>query len=557
MWLAFVFAVAACLALAVAAYQLAGYSWDQVVSYKTPYVTPEATKQIDAESPAPAPGSRVSRRVVLVIIDGLREDVSRSSMSTLATLRSYGSDLSLTVPQPSLSFPNWTTIMTGATQPISGVTTNWHEGREGAPTLVDAARAAGLSVVVAGPTDFEELFGVQPGRGVSLRKWPKDGYLSNVLVDDALRLSKETSPALVVLHLPDVDEAGHAYGGGSAKYREVARRVDADLSRLVTGLQADGTTFIITADHGHTDSGGHGGPEPSVLHVPCVLAGSDIRLGSGAGGLEQVAPTVAMLLGMRTPAYAQSIALTQALAEIPESSLRAGEAHLRAFARSYVEVVSGIRPTTEQIAGEGGPARAMTAARDKRLAEERQGRLIPFLIVLILATGVFAVIGLASWRALVASLAGGLVYYAVYDGLYFLVHGYRWSLSAFNTETYVKTFMYWRMGEAALAALLGVAVAAAVYPLLRAHPKGPQDRRYLPGYLSLATSTLLVVLGTLTVQVALFWWQWDAKVVWTLPDLRLGFKYDLDLVQMTAVGFAVVLAPLVSYLIGRYHPRVH
>jgi hypothetical protein len=100
-------------------------------------------------------------------------------------------------------------------------------------------------------------------------------------------------------------------------------------------------------------------------------------------------------------------------------------------------------------------------------------------------------------------------------------------------------------------------VAAAVYPLLREYPKGPQISRYLPGYLSLASSTLLVILATLAVQVAWFWWQWGAAVVWTLPDLRWGFKFDLDLVQMTAVGAAAILGPVVAYLVGRYHPRVN
>jgi hypothetical protein len=51
-------------------------------------------------------------------------------------------------------------------------------------------------------------------------------------------------------------------------------------------------------------------------------------------------------------------------------------------------------------------------------------------------------------------------------------------------------------------------------------------------------------------------YQWGAEVVWRLPDLRWGFKYDLDLIQITALGAAALLSPLVSFLVGRYHPRV-
>jgi hypothetical protein len=124
-WMAFMVGVVSCLALAVGAYKLAGYSWDQFVSYKSPFVSTQPPADLVSSQPTPA--APLVRRVVLVIVDGLRADVSRSSMPTLNTLRSYGSDLTLTVPQPSLSYPNWTTILTGASPTISGVTTNWHK----------------------------------------------------------------------------------------------------------------------------------------------------------------------------------------------------------------------------------------------------------------------------------------------------------------------------------------------------------------------------------------------------------------------------------------------
>ncbi len=57
-------------------------------------------------------------------------------------------------------------------------------------------------------------------------------------------------------------------------------------------------------------------------------------------------------------------------------------------------------------------------------------------------------------------------------------------------------------------------------------------------------------------QVAWFVWAWGIVATWRLPDFKWAFKYDLDLIQATAIGFAAVLTPLVTYLIGRYHPRV-
>ncbi len=150
---------------------------------------------------------------------------------------------------------------------------------------MDVARAGGRRVAVVGPSDFAELYGVEPGPTVSLRPWPKGGYLSGTLVDDALRIAKATDPQLLVVHLPDLDEAGHEYGGASQQYREVAGKIDADIARLVGGLQADKTTFVIVADHGHIASGGHGGWEPEVVTVPGVFSGASVALGSARGGI--------------------------------------------------------------------------------------------------------------------------------------------------------------------------------------------------------------------------------------------------------------------------------
>ena len=83
----------ACLGVAYAAYTLAGYSWAQVVDYKSPYVSRDVPPSL--RSPSTTPAAALSQRVVLVIVDGMREDVSRTEMPTLNTLRTYGSDVSL------------------------------------------------------------------------------------------------------------------------------------------------------------------------------------------------------------------------------------------------------------------------------------------------------------------------------------------------------------------------------------------------------------------------------------------------------------------------------
>jgi hypothetical protein len=144
-------------------------------------------------------------------------------------------------------------------------------------------------------------------------------------------------------------------------------------------------------------------------------------------------------------------------------------------------------------------------------------------------------------------------YYLLYNLLFFVVHGATWSLSAFNSESLLRMFFNVRMAEAAMATVFAAAIAADIYLALRREPRRPVGE-YLPGWLSLGVATVLIILATLALQVAWYLWQWGAAVTWIVPDLQWGFKYDLDLIQATAVGAAVLLAPLVTYLVGRYHP---
>jgi len=568
-WFLFVLGTVACLAIAYGAYQLAGYAWDEVVSYQSPYIRPLESPDSTLtsiytppilESSMPA-GPALANRVVLVIVDGMRDDISRSAMPALDTLRSYGSDLRLIAPQPTLSFPNWTTILTGAPQTFSGVTTNWYEGRVFAPTIMDSAKAAGRTVAVVGPEDFADLYGIKPGPTVSLRPWPKGGYLSNKLVDDALRISNETTPSLLVVHLPDLDEAGHSYGGASKEYEAVARQVDADLNRLISALQSDKTTFVVVADHGHIDTGGHGGWEDDVRIVPAVITGASAVLGTGTGNLDQIASTISVLEGVRPPTYAAGRALTSAINTSSPVVFGADVEHHARFVANYVEIASqGTSPSVSWL--DNHPKASITdsaavAVTNMRLTAERGQRAPIALLVVACVLGIVLVLGFAAWRALVAAFAGTLAYYAVYNGLFFYVHGYLWSLSAFNTETQVTAFMNGRMIEAIIAGLIGAAVASIVYPFLRRLPHGTAERGFLSGWLALAPATVLLIEGTLALQVAWYYWYWGVSITWILPDFKWAFKADLDMVQMTALGGAAILAPLVTYFIGRYHPRVH
>ena len=529
---------------------LATYSWNAVVDYKSPYVR--------LELPRTSSGSQIASTTVLVIVDGLTEATSRK-LDGMQRLRQYGTDLTLLAPQPSLSFPNWTTLLSGAPPYVSGVTTNWFEGRVPVETLIDTAVRSSVRTVVVGPEEMKTLYGANRATGSFLRSYPTTFYASTQIVDQAVKLIRQVNPRLAVIQLPDVDNAGHRSGGDSQDYLDTARRVDIDIGRLVQAVQAEGTTFVIAADHGHTATGGHGGWESSVVDVPGVFFGKGILLGQGDANQADVAPTVAVLAGIPVPKTSKGDVLDGVVGEAGSTRLRPAWSERLRFADAYIGYVlapTGQKPTTQFAEYEHGATvtRAMDDADSIRLDYDRRVRLWLGLAGVALALIALVVVGLVSWRALVAATAGMVAYYVIYELLYFVVHGYHWSLSAFNEETQVQAFFNARMAEVLLAGLIAAAVTAFVYPFLRARPQGPWGV-YRPRWLMLGPVTVVVILATLGIQVAWFVWAWGVVPTWNLPDLKWGFKYDLDLIQATALGAVAILSPLVTYLVGRYHPR--
>jgi hypothetical protein len=557
-WLLPVMGLAVSLAVSYGAYTLASYSWDQVVSYESPYTTMSGA-DFSGVRPAltdPIPDAQ-PRRVVVVLIDGLRDDASRT-MSSISGLRARGADVRLTVPQPSLSYPTWTTIMSGAPQQISGVTTNWFEGPVKVETLLDVAAGSGRTVVVSGPKDLDEMFSASEVATASATiEWPEGEYASDIIVDNALSLDAEAGGAdFIFVLLPDVDNAGHDFGGASPEYAEVVSKVDADLTRLIEGLDDGATTFVVLPDHGHIDTGGHGGWEEPVIHTFAALAGPGVARTEAEADLQDIAPTVAVLAGFQAPQQGVGTAIDAVLTDGNGSAGDAEFVRSAGITLAYVRKVlgdGGVRGI-ESIGSPADLAGLRADADAQRLADDRATRFALFAGAVLAALVAAAIIGIASWRALIAALAGTAVYAALYNALFFGLHGFAWSLSAFNEETAIDAFFNGRMLEAAIAGLVACVVAALVYAALRRSLRGPQSG-YTVGWLALGSATVLMVQISLVLQVAYFAWQWGADVTWILPDMGAAFKYDLDLIQLTALGAAALIGPLLTWLVGRLHPR--
>lgn len=255
----------------------------------------------------PAP-PRLARRVVLVLVDGLRLD-SSYGRPFLDRLRAAGIDASARSHFPTISLPNYVSVVTGMEPRWSGVRTNGFARPVRLDSVMARARAAGLRVAYVAHRSGELplMFPEALDEG-GLAPWPGG-------TERALANALGRGDELILWWIEDVDEAGHRFGAATPEYRTAARRVDQRLEALLASLDLERDAIVVVADHGHVDQGGHGGMEEEVVNVPLVLAGAGVRPGATLldARLIDVAPTVAALLGLPAPAQAFGRVLTEAL----------------------------------------------------------------------------------------------------------------------------------------------------------------------------------------------------------------------------------------------------
>jgi hypothetical protein len=364
---------------------------------------------LGAVAPALGPeGAPLARRVVIVIIDGLRFDASFGT-PWLDGLRRRGVEAIGRAPYPSWSRPNQAAVVLGVPPIASGIRSNDYGFPVALDSLMDRAAARGLSSAYVADVSFgmARMFHAD-FEAMHYVPWPGG-------LDKALRLVLRHDYALVVAIPGAVDKAGHQHGADSREYREAIAEVDQLLADALAELDLSRDALIVTSDHGHTDEGGHGGVEREVLEVPVILAGAGIRAGAAVGDVELVdlAPTAAALLGVAPPGHGVGSTITAAL-ELPAERRAAIEAADRQRVERNLATLAN-----------------SAAAAAERAAAIRTPRLIGIAMALLLVA--FALVALIRIGAvqidrrglLIALPAFPLTFYLLVDLL-----GGRFSLSA-------------------------------------------------------------------------------------------------------------------------------
>jgi len=303
----------------------------------------EVLKTLSAASDVPRLQRLSKKRVLFVVLDGLRFDFleRNADFRELLADNSFRKDakvLKMTGQLPSMSVPNWLTLVTGSPPEITGVLGNLNVPETRYDSIFSRA---GLFDPVFDIDSFNEtaasMLSTAPlQRGLTGSPWFGD-ILRNHLpelqgigtVDVAYvppyvdrsdiktgifadhdtitadysdwrraaiavqALSQLENPyTLFLAHFSDIDQQGHCCGvepkyNHKNSYDGAVSNKTIILRALIDAVNrhplANDTVVVITSDHGHLAPGGHGGVAPVLTKLPLIFYSPNSNLGFSTG----------------------------------------------------------------------------------------------------------------------------------------------------------------------------------------------------------------------------------------------------------------------------------
>lgn len=143
---------------------------------------------------------------------------------------------------------------------------------------------------------IEDNLGVVKGTG-------NDPEVADKVVD----YIRANDPTLVFVQFDSVDGAGHGNGYGSSQHLSAITAVDALIGKIFNAIKnkglLDDTLFIVSADHGGTPAGSHGGDTDAERYVFLGVAGKTVVEGGKIQNPEvrDIAAISAYALGLDFP----------------------------------------------------------------------------------------------------------------------------------------------------------------------------------------------------------------------------------------------------------------
>lgn len=227
--------------------------------------------------------------VIVVGLDGCSPDgMAKSGTTVFADLQRRGAwTMHARGVMPTVSSPNWASMIMGAGPEQHGITSNeWERDKAAFPPVF-----AGYDGIF--PTIFGLLRKQKPDSTIGVfHDWQGFGRLvergaaselqhpkgPQATMDAAIAFWRARKPDLLFIHLDHVDHAGHEKGHGTPEYYASVREAGALITKLLEAVGSTPHYLIITSDHGGVGKK-HGGNTLAELEIPWIITGPDVRSG--------------------------------------------------------------------------------------------------------------------------------------------------------------------------------------------------------------------------------------------------------------------------------------
>lgn len=243
------------------------------------------------------------------------------------------------------SGPNWTSILTGVSY--------FKHGAENGVVDGDQKR-----VFKRYPSIFSVVHDAMPDAELaSINNWAS---INIGIVEDDIGATKITvgpdsatvdaivnyfneghAPAVFFTQLDEVDGAGHAYGSSSKEYEEAMKAADGYIGTIYDCLEENGLLedglFIVTADHGHKATGGHGRFSKIESYSTIAVKGKTVVAGGSMDSdvkLRDIAAISLYALGVKPTEWSFS-------ARVPGNLFTDVKGQVRPYYRDITDLICG------------------------------------------------------------------------------------------------------------------------------------------------------------------------------------------------------------------------
>ncbi|SEE00125.1 Type I phosphodiesterase / nucleotide pyrophosphatase [Arthrobacter alpinus] len=231
--------------------------------------TPAATAAVpDAPHEGLPSGTKVQKSLVIGLDGASVSVMDKTELPAIESVRKEGmtavSNLYANPMAPTVSGPGWSSIATGAWPDKHQVLDNSFTGNNLEQFTNFQNRLEhndpGTSTLVAGTWGPIPDIIFKAGTDLAI-----SGGSDNNTTAKAVDYLKNGNPDSTFVHLDDVDGAGHNSGSSSANYQAQLKVSDAKVGEILAAVKArpsyaaEDWLIVVTADHGHTPTGGHGG----------------------------------------------------------------------------------------------------------------------------------------------------------------------------------------------------------------------------------------------------------------------------------------------------------